>query len=346
VLLLNSYHAQFKWTAELTRGIEDVFKETLKPSAIHVEYMDSRRFSDDSIHRKMLVDILIYKCREISPEIIIVSDDFALEFMLEFREAINPKTPIIFCGVNVAEKASLSSVKNVAGILEGMSVAENLDLIYQLQPNVKTIYMLGDQTDLGHKMVQHAKVAQEKWSKQPNKSKVNIKVLDNLTLEELYEKSANAKEEDAFLMLAIHKDREGKYFSYDEEFVKLTSASNAPIYGMWGGLLIGNGVLGGSMNDPYRHGFETGTLAKKVLEGVDINSLGIRDKATYTPYFDYQKLMEYGIDLDKLPKGSFIYNEPSSFYKENKEVAIASLVIFFILVNAVILLIFNIWKRT
>ncbi len=93
--------------------------------------MDSRRFADDSAHRAMLAEVLIYKFRAISPDIIIVSDDFALDFVLEFRDSINPKTPIVFCVINVAESSFLSQIDNMTGILEGMSVAENLALICQ-----------------------------------------------------------------------------------------------------------------------------------------------------------------------------------------------------------------------
>ena len=345
VLLLNSYHAQFNWTAEVTRGIEDVFEDLIKPENLHVEYMDSRRFADDSVHRAMLAEVLIYKFRAISPDIIIVSDDFALDFILEFRDSINPKTPIIFCGINVAESGFLSQIDNMTGILEGMSVAENLDLICQLQPKVETIYMLGDKTGLGHKMVLQAKSAQEKWSSKPENSKVEVKILDDFTLEELYELSKNASKEEVFLMLAVHRDREGKYFSYDEEFVKLASVSKVPIYGMWGGLLVGKGVLGGNMNDAYRHGYETGQLAEQVLEGQNINSFPIREKATYTPHFDYQKLIQYKIKFNRLPKDSFIYNQPSSFYRENKRLVIVSLSILLFLLITVIILLFNIRKR-
>jgi hypothetical protein len=41
-------------------------------------------------------------------------------------------------------------------------------------------------------------------------------------------------------MLAIRKDIRGNYFSF--------------VYGMWGALIIGNGTLGGMMNNPYEHG--------------------------------------------------------------------------------------------
>ncbi len=38
---------------------------------------------------------------------------------------------------------------------------------------------------------------------------------------------------------------------------------------MWGGIMVGNGVVGGLMNDPFEHGQQAGFLALTVLAGTD-----------------------------------------------------------------------------
>ena len=55
VLLLNSYHPQYKWTSELTKGVRDAISHDIQKEDLYIEYMDTRRFMDDSVYNKKLL---------------------------------------------------------------------------------------------------------------------------------------------------------------------------------------------------------------------------------------------------------------------------------------------------
>ena len=255
VLLLNSYHAQYRWTEQLTKGVQDTLSGKVHQENLHVEFMDARRFVDDPAYDKMMVDLLRHKYRQYRPDVVITADDHAYYFMIEHGQQLFGDTPIVFCGVNVFYPETREGKPHMVGIQEGMDIMGNLELITRLQPEVRRIVMLGDRTGLGARMIERANVIKARWRTNPDRQPVVLETWDNFVLQDLYEQAATMSLDTAFLMLAIHKDANGQYFSFDNELRVLTEASKVPVYGMWGALMIGNGVVGGNMNSPYQHGF-------------------------------------------------------------------------------------------
>jgi diguanylate cyclase (GGDEF)-like protein len=346
VLLINSYHPQYRWTSELTRGVQDVMATSIQAENLYIEFMDERRFVDDLVFNAKLIDLLKHKYQHYQPDIIITSDDYAFNFILEHGDDLFPGKPIVFSGVNVFDPEILKGRSNITGIKEGMEIKGNLDLILKLQPEIKRIIMLGDTTGLGLRMVNRAKKIKSQWQDDPAKNKVTLEIWDQFTLEELNQNAANVDSDTAFLMLAIHKDIVGNYFSYWRDLPILTQHSKAPVYGMWGTLIIGNGGIGGLINNPYEHGRNAANIAVRILDGVPLNEIKIQDKSKYVPFFDYNVVKRFNIDLDLLPRDSTIINRPTSQYEQHV-VLINSAIAFVIFLLAVILiLVFNIKRRT
>ena len=318
----------------------------VKTENLHIEYMDSRRFVDDIAYEKNLIALLKHKYKIYEPDIIITSDDHAYDFIVKYGDVLFPNKPIVFCGVNIFKPETLIGRTNITGIKEGMEIEGNLELILRLQPKTKHIIMLGDTTGLGLRMGERAEEIKLKWQEDRIKPKVALDLWDAFSLEELYEKSANMPPDSVFLMLAIHKDKLGEYFSFDAELPMLAQKSTAPIYGMWGALLIGNGVLGGMMNNPYQHGSAAGEMAIKLLKGARVSDIPIQEKAEYAPFFDYQKLDQFNIDLSYLPLNSTIIGRPKTLYHQYKVIVNATLALLIFLMVVISVLVDNIRRRT
>jgi len=345
VLLINSYHPQYAWTDQLTKGVVEALSTSIAPENIHVEYMDSRRFVDDDVYSQTIRNLLLYKYQQYKPDVIITSDDHAFNFMLKTGDQLFPNKPVVFNGVNVFNPQSIEGKSNFIGIPEGMEILGNLKLITRLQPNVKRIIMLGDTTGLGLRMVRRAREIQLQWT-QESYSDVKLEIWDRFSLDDLYRRVSNLPSDTAILMLAIHMDSTGQYFSFDKELPILTDRSSVPIYGMWGALMIGNGVAGGMMNDPKLHGGNAANLALALLSGVPISEVKAPAKAKYIPVFDYNVLKRFGISLDNLPANSQVHFKPVSVYEMyTKEInsIIAFVVILLIIIK---LLLINIHKRS
>lgn len=345
VLLLNSYHPQYAWTDQLTKGVIEALSTSIANENIHVEYMDSRRFVDDAGYSEIISQLLKYKYQKYSPDIVITSDDHAFNFMLENGQTLFPDKPVVFNGVNVFEASSLKGKDNFTGIQEGMEILGNLHLITRIQPNVKRIIMLGDTTGLGLRMVRRAREIQVEWNR-VGKKDVKLDIWDRFTLEELHQKVSVLPDNTAILMLAIHKDKLGRYFSFDKELPMLTHKSSVPVYGMWGALMIGNGVVGGMMNDPKEHGRNAAQIALGILSGIPVSAIKVRNKAQYTPVFDYNVLNKFDIDQNRLPENSLVMFSPVSLYDQYRWEINSILIFVSALIFIIYLLLINIRKRS
>ncbi|MCP3983425.1 MAG: response regulator [bacterium] len=345
VLILNSYHPQYEWTELLVRGVREGLIDRVLEEHIHVEYMDERRFVDDQAYEEKLTEVLRHKAARYPPSVIIASDDGAFRYLLRNRDDLYPGTPVVFCGVNVFDPETLEGQTGYTGILEGMEIAGNVRLIRDVQPNVGRIIMLTDKTSFGARMGKRAREVIQGFAEQPPDEGLELELWDDFTLEELYRDVGALESDTALLLLAIHEDKAGNYFSFAEQLPVLSQASTVPIYGMWGALLLGHGILGGRLNDPELHGRNTAALARRLIAGERVDDIPIIEKAVYMPFFDFRQMRRFGVVDSDLPLGSTVEFGPVSFYSQYRSMVWATLGLVVLLVSIIALLLANIGRR-
>ncbi|NHN27811.1 HAMP domain-containing histidine kinase [Flavobacterium jejuense] len=341
VLLLNSYHPQYAWTDNFTNAVSDELNKFLEEEGLYIEYLDGRHMIDNQLYFESLVTFYKQKYANIKFDLIISSDDYALEFLMSQKNVIFQNSPVVFGGINDLAKLDQLDNEQFTGIFEGLPVLENLDLIAQTYPKATTIYILSDQTTQGKEMSLQAKKQIKEWS---NKE-IKISIKDNFSYDELLDESESIEPNSAYFLLAIHQDKNGKYFSYHKDLPNWSKKSKIPIYGMWGTLLIGYGATGGYINDPYTHGIEVSKIALEVLRGKRINTITPKLQTEYLPRFDFNQLEKYNINKKDLPKESILYFKPKSFYSKHKEVINTALFLITSLILLIIFLIFIIRKQ-
>ena len=97
VLILNSYHQGLEWTDDQTQGILDNLQLPSEQS-IYIEYLDWKRYPtlDQLDHQSIYLES---KYADQPLDLIITTDDIALKFALEHRQAIFSDAPIVFSGI-------------------------------------------------------------------------------------------------------------------------------------------------------------------------------------------------------------------------------------------------------
>jgi hypothetical protein len=163
-------------------------------------------------------------------------------------------------------------------------------------------------------MVQRARQIQIKWQGDPEKQDVSLEIMDRFTLKQLYSKVEKLPSTTAILMLAIHNDRLGNYFSFEHDLPMLSQKSAVPIYGMWGAIMIGRGIVGGLINDPYLHGKRAASIGLTVLSGVNPKDIPVQVSSIFSPVFDYNQTQRFSIHQDFLPKKSRVFKKPMTIY--------------------------------
>ena len=316
VLVLNSYHRGLEWTDSIMRGIETEFaRQSIRPE-IHVEYMDTKRHLPATVF-PTLYDLYAKKYGETPPELIIVSDDNAYEFILTFREELFPGVPVVFCGVNFFDPARLADSQGITGIVEGFDILGTLEAAVNLHPETEQIFVVNDTTTTGRANRQVLKKIIPRFSEM-----IDFYFLDALSMEELQGELQTLPPKSLVLLLSFNRDRTGRTFTYQEAIRKIAPHSNAPMYGVWD-FYLGRGIVGGKLTRGLDHGRAAATMGLRIMRGETAQNIPVVLEGINSFMFDYPVLRKFGIDIEQLPPGSIIANKPESFYHKNKRLVLA-----------------------
>ena len=98
VWVLHSYNQGWPWTDRITEGIESIFDPFSKEIRLYYDHLDLHRASDSTLGAA--AEYFQRKLDHIPVDVIIASDDGALQFLHKYGERLAPGTPIVFCGIN------------------------------------------------------------------------------------------------------------------------------------------------------------------------------------------------------------------------------------------------------
>lgn len=334
VLLLHSYHKGYEWTNSISIAIENSFKYT--DVEITTEYMDTKRiYSKD--YMESLFEFYKKRYQNRKFDVIIASDNNALEFLNTYHDKIFTDTPIVFCGINNFDKKKFKNYnihKRTTGVVEEVDIEKNLDLILDLHPNLSKLLVINDTTTTGKGMKKEFFKAYEKY-----KNEINIEYIDTFKLEELQEKVTQLDENSVILFMLLHKDNTGKVFTFKDGLKSIDKHADVPIYGLWD-FYLNRGLVGGFVTHSTEQGESAARMVKYLLIGKPISSLPIIEKSPNTYIFDYKKLNKFDIDMSKLPVDSLVQNEPRTFY-ENYETELSVITITFIFFTIIIFMLID-----
>ena len=305
-LLISSYHPGFPTFFKQIDGIESI----LKPANVDldIEFMDSKRFHSERSQQRFY-DLISGKLELLEHyDVIITSDDNALHFALNHRENLFPNTPIVFCGVNdiaLGEKQAANPL--ITGVLEATSRQDTLNLITHLYPQSDIIYALSDDTTSG-------KADRQSISAMQSVSGAHVKVLslEDVSWDEMGKKLGKLTPGDPLLILSAYVDSNGQRKSFEESLKWIQKQTSAPLFHLWEHGL-GDGVLGGKIVSHFQQGAFAGKIVLEILNGKPVSEIAIVDPQMVNEFiFDYQALEKHKIQIDALPIGARIINQPKS----------------------------------
>ncbi|MCK4475213.1 MAG: hypothetical protein KAU16_00615, partial [Methanophagales archaeon] len=139
VLLIFSYHPEYPWVIEETRGVEDILKD--KGVETEIFYLDTKRKTSAEWKKKVSEDA-VKKIDELEPDLVIVFDDNACELVA--MKYVGKSLPFVFCGMNGDPEDYGFPAENIAGVVERQHINGTIDLLKQLVPNVKKAAIITD----------------------------------------------------------------------------------------------------------------------------------------------------------------------------------------------------------
>jgi two-component system cell cycle sensor histidine kinase/response regulator CckA len=333
VLIIHSYHSGLSWTDSLMNGIREVFDRSGQDIQMSAEYLDARRAVTPE-RKRMIQAFIVSKSRGTTPDLVIVSDNAAFNFILEYRERLFPGVPVVFCGVNDFRPAMITNHRGFTGVAEEASVVETVELALRLHPGTKNIIVIGRKSVAADKYNRDAFVA----SLPDLPSGIWVVFWDDFSNTELKTKLQKLSRDSVVFLNGLITDDSGQQLMYGESTKWVSNYSPVPLYSLWE-VYLGYGIVGGRLISAFRQGELAAELALRILDGESADTIPVVGAKSANNYlFDYRQLARFGISLSELPQGSIVINRPDSFYDRHKYIVWAAVFVVAVLSGFVIFL--------
>lgn len=315
IFILSSYHDSFKWDLGLAKGYNAyLLNENFE---IYLAHLDTKRIFMDKERELFLLDLYTKLYKNFKFDIILVTDDPALEFIKNnFNElSFLKNVPILACGINKPSSEYKSIISQTRIISENIEADETILQIKAFFPDIKNIFIINDYTKTGIAWAEDIKRQVNKISKQVEG--INFIYNEDIPYNELIKKINSLPKNSALLVGSYFQDSEKKYFPSDEFYNALATKTDLPIFGLLSDL-FNDKVLGGKMNSGKIQGDLLGKEAVRILnDSLSFPNLKQKNEDLTTWIFSYPALKKNNLLNVKLPKNSTILYKPQTFFERN-----------------------------
>lgn len=332
VLILNSYHEGFSWTREQNESIIAEFQECGSSVDIMTEFIDWKNYPYKE-NLEYLHEYYLYKYSNKDIDIVITTDDIALNFALRHRDDIFSDAPIIFSGVNEDGTESITSgFDRLTGVMEVIDPTKTIETALKINPSLKNIYIVFDNSESG---LSTGKIVIDKI-KQLH-PELNLIPCNDMLYDDLIEQVKVLEDDSIVYITTYYKDVIGRVIDAEYATNEISLNSKVPVYHLYDFGLY-NGTIGGSLLSGRVQGELASNLAKRVLQGENIDDIPVVVEDSMITVYDYEQLERFEIPNKLLPKDAEIINKPFSFYETYKGFVNGIIIAFSVLIIFVIIL--------
>ncbi len=317
ILILNSYSIQLEWTKGELEGILNTLQNQ-KHIKKYVEFMDTKIFRPTPLRMFNYYYYLEEKYKKINFDIVITTDDNALNFVKKYKNfPLLKKTKVFFCGVNNLSLADKLNKNIYTGVFEKKEPLENLNFAKKIKPNLKYVYIVSDATVSGTLVVKQYLKAFK------NIKNIKFTVINKQDLNQVLKILKNFKKNSVMMLLTPSSYYyNGEHINYIVAMWMISKIYNNPII-VHTDILVNiskTNVVGGKVTDAISQGK---VMAKKVLEylnGKKIKDIPYTFEKANKMYLNVKNLMKFGVNPYNLGYQKAVYiNKPTSFWEMYKE---------------------------
>jgi|GEM_PF-1458547 len=338
ILLITSYHQGDRWNDNIVQGVRTVL-DRLQHVNLAIENMDLRRNIGPG-HERLMAEYLRAKYRNKPQDLILVSDDPALDFLLTIRSELFPRTPVVFCGVNNFTPERLQGQSNITGVNEEVSIAPTLDLALGLFPQATRIVgIVSDREANSRTHLAHFRAVADRF-----KGRAEFVELLNLTTQDAPEALRRLPSNSLVLRLINLLKPDNGFLSLLESMNIISEHSPVPVFTAWD-FDVGEGALGGNVISGQEQGRTAASLAVQILEGRPADQIPVVMASPNIPMFDYRQMQRFGLSAEALPPKAVILNRPFSFYEHYRMRIWLGAAVFTLLCALVATLLVTIYRR-
>ena len=336
ILVLNSYHRGFKWTDDTVTSFLETL-ESLSPEhkyAFYIEYLDWKKYPTQKNIENMYAN-LRYKYGSKPIDLIVATDDKALELAIDYRQEQLKNIPIVFTGVSQDSFKLLSNdEENITGVIENIDLEPTIQIAKLIKPDFNKIYTIHDFTESG--------IAMNKEVSSTVKSidaSLNCIALPPMAVDDIIASVKELPSDSIVLITTFYRDAQGLIVENSEFASLISKYCNVPVFSLYD-FYLGYGVIGGAVLQGSKQGELAAKLANDYFDDKELKSLTpVVDPKTEV-IVDYNEITKYKVDINKLPKDTVILNKPLSFKESNPEAYYLVMTVIFLLIILVLSLIY------
>ncbi|MBP7381792.1 response regulator [Myxococcota bacterium] len=310
VLFINSYHQGYEWSDSLATGAMQVFKQVEPTVKIYVESLDSKHFELTQERSEAEFRRMLEKYGTDFFDVVLVSDDPALDFMKKYRDSLTPGRPVVFCGVNMMLSSNSNLPVDFTGITEPFDYKGIVSMVRGLFPERRTGYLIVDNSLTGRNIIESARKLEAQL---PG---THLRILDGSALShnDLL-RELKGLGHDAFVIIGVwQSDRNNRYLTVSEAFRDISNASAAPVF-----VILRTpaslGFAGGSAISGVHQGREAARMVLEILQGHRVSDMPISNDNRYDKMLNRRQLeTRWGIVWENLP--AELKSIPDSFPTE------------------------------
>lgn len=311
VLVLNSYHPEYVWGDSVIKGIRSVVDAADVELYVRYEYMDTKHHRPGQLF-PLLKALYLRKYNGFKFDVIIASDNNALNFLILHQQELFPDTPVVFCGVNGYVDELIENRTNFTGVAEDYSIQGTLSMALNIHPRTKHIAVISGTSTSS--LINQARFDQEIPI---YKDRVDLIDLSRLNPRQLGQRLKQLPADTIILYLSYYKMPDGTFLTVAESTAFVFEHSKLPIYSPWE-YTLGHGVMGGLMLSGEKQGQAAAQYAISILKGTPAHRLPVIRNSQLVPVFDYHLLQHFNISRSSLPDNAVIKNQPQSLYYKYK----------------------------
>lgn len=328
-----------QWTDNQVQGIMSTYNHANSKPVFYVEYLDWKR-NPSAENLELLYQLYKLRYANLPIDMIMTTDDAALEFALRYRQELFSDAPVVFSGVFPQSAARMiRGQRRVTGVQEQMDINGTLEIMKTFQPGIRQVYLIYDNTESG----QAAQDLLERAIGNLNPAVVAIP-LNTFSYQEIVYTLQNAPPDSAVLMATYSHDSNGVVKDLEWYTQLFSGASRVPVYVLYD-FEIGWGAVGGSVISGFLQGKTAADMGLRILNGEEPSIISPAGDLNNVATLDYEQIKRFRLPEDKIPPGSIVINRPPSFYAEYKQGIWIACAVFSFLVITIIVLTINIRRK-
>ena len=332
ILILHSYDREYKWTEDINTGIIEALDNLSRPHLVCTEYLDWKRFPDPRNIDNLYVQFK-NKYSKTKINVIIVSDDKALQFAVQHRKDIFSNAPVVYTGVYK------EAVQFLTGVYEEQDIKTTLKIAFKIQDPVHDAYTISDLSESGQEVEQHIRNELHEIAQN-----IPVWTLSNMPIDDIESFVKKLGPHDLLIIGSYSIDKLGQTYTGETLIGRVSQAAHTPVY-ILNTHHLGTGALGGNLLSPVLLGQNAGNLALKVLSGVPADSIEPLSNSSFTAMFDYKTVRRFGINLSQLPHNSVFVNRETPVYVKYQKELVGIAILFVIMVFFLYILFLNFKKQ-